>query len=84
MKNRGMIRLAARSSTLVIIIFFLITVLCPISVISKKKKSSSSHAGKGHNVVQSDLLVPKNDPTLLFTGAGMNQFKEQFMGKNIS
>jgi alanyl-tRNA synthetase len=39
---------------------------------------------KGHTVVESDLLVPKDDPTLLFTGAGMNQFKEQFMGKNIT
>jgi len=39
---------------------------------------------KGHVVVESDLLVPKNDPTLLFTGAGMNQFKEQFMGKNVT
>ena len=38
----------------------------------------------GHKIVQSDLLVPRNDITLLFTGAGMNQFKEQFMGKNIS
>lgn len=40
--------------------------------------------GKDHTIVQSDLLVPQNDPTLLFTGAGMNQFKEQFMGKNIT
>jgi alanyl-tRNA synthetase len=39
---------------------------------------------KGHTVVESDLLVPLNDPTLLFTGAGMNQFKEQFMGRNIT
>ena len=39
---------------------------------------------KGHTVVASDLLVPRNDPTLLFTGAGMNQFKEQFMGKNVT
>lgn len=39
---------------------------------------------KGHTIVESDLLVPKNDPTLLFTGAGMNQFKEQFMGKNVT
>ena len=38
---------------------------------------------KGHTIVRSDLLVPENDPTLLFTGAGMNQFKEQFMGRNI-
>jgi len=39
---------------------------------------------KQHTIVDSDLLVPKNDPTLLFTGAGMNQFKDQFMGKNIT
>ncbi|MBF0493747.1 MAG: alanine--tRNA ligase [Candidatus Omnitrophica bacterium] len=38
---------------------------------------------RGHKVTASDLLVPRNDPTLLFTGAGMNQFKEQFMGKNV-
>ncbi len=36
---------------------------------------------RGHKPIESDLLVPKNDPSVLFTGAGMNQFKDHFMGR---
>ncbi len=38
---------------------------------------------KGHQIVQSAPLVPQNDPTLMFTNAGMVQFKDVFTGKDV-
>lgn len=45
-----------------------------------RKKFLDFFDSKGHTIVASDSLVPKNDPTVLFTTAGMQQFKRQFLG----
>jgi alanyl-tRNA synthetase len=45
-----------------------------------RKKFLDYFASKGHTIVSSSSLVPHNDPTLLFTNAGMNQFKDCFLG----
>jgi alanyl-tRNA synthetase len=45
-----------------------------------RQKFLDYFASKGHKIVRSSSLVPANDPTLLFTNAGMNQFKDVFTG----
>ena len=53
----------------------------PLTADEIRSKYLEFFTGQGHTVMKSDLLVPANDPTLLFTGAGMNQFKDMFLGK---
>ncbi|MEY2632883.1 MAG: hypothetical protein RIR00_1537 [Pseudomonadota bacterium] len=45
-----------------------------------REKFLQFFASKGHQIVSSSSLVPHEDPTLLFTNAGMNQFKDVFLG----
>src|SRR5256714_8957227 len=45
-----------------------------------RQKFLDYFASRGHRVLRSSSLVPTNDPTLLFTNAGMDQFKDTFLG----
>ncbi|MBF0521827.1 MAG: alanine--tRNA ligase [Candidatus Omnitrophica bacterium] len=45
-----------------------------------RQKFLNFFASKSHKIIASDSLVPKDDPTVLFTTAGMQQFKRQFLG----
>ena len=45
-----------------------------------RQKFLSFFAKKGHKIIASSSLIPQDDPTLLFTTAGMSQFKKEFLG----
>ena len=52
-----------------------------LSVDEIRRRWIAFFVSQGHLHVPSDSLVPQNDPSLLFTGAGMNQFKDHFLGR---
>ncbi len=52
----------------------------PLTISEIRTRFLEFFAARGHTVVASSTLVPQDDPTLLFTNAGMNQFKAIFLG----
>jgi alanyl-tRNA synthetase len=52
-----------------------------MKTIDIRRKFLDFFEARGHRVVRSSSLVPANDPTLLFSNAGMNQFKDVFLGR---
>ena len=51
-----------------------------LSTADIRRKFIEYFSRNGHQAVASSSLVPADDPTLLFTNAGMNQFKDVFLG----
>ena len=58
------------------------TAASPMSAANVRRAFLDYFAAAGHTVVASSSLVPGNDPTLLFTNAGMVQFKDVFLGQD--
>jgi len=53
----------------------------PLSTDEIRRRFIAFFVAKGHKHVAADSLVPQNDKSVLFTGAGMNQFKDHFLGR---
>jgi len=54
-----------------------------MKLVDIRKQFLDYFESKGHKIVSSAPLVVKNDPTLMFTNAGMNQFKDYFLGNSV-